>query len=268
MQAALLLLPTSAMAVDSSPEETALFDRLNTREQILDGQAKAAANATRHRALLAYRISRSNDLGFAEQPETRLDEARTFELALVALRRDLGEARTLTRELDRVRVERSALEGALVARSIDTTAGAKSHPGQTALLHPVRGTPLAVPGARRDGPGKIEVRSDSVEILARLDEPVRAIADGVVKRVEAQPQGGFAVVTAHAGGLTAIVTGLRDIGVKPGDTVVAGQTIGLTGRNLDGAPVVAVEIWRSRRAQDAGKLLRVSLGRKLLAVSR
>ena len=121
------------------------------------------------------------------------------------------------------------------------------------------GIPLALPGSRRDRPTNIELRHDSVELLARLDESVHAIAAGVVKRVEALPQGGFAIVTAHPGGYTSIVTGLRDIAVKSGDPVGAGQTVGLAGRNLDGATVISVEIWRKRRPADTAKLLRVVL---------
>jgi murein DD-endopeptidase MepM/ murein hydrolase activator NlpD len=118
---------------------------------------------------------------------------------------------------------------------------------------------VAVPGARRDGPTKIEIRHDSVEFLARLNEPVHAVAAGVVKRVEPMAQGGFAVMTAHSGGLTSILAGLRDVAVKPGDEVLAGQTLGLVGRNLDGAAVISVAIWCHRRPQDAGKLFHVRL---------
>jgi septal ring factor EnvC (AmiA/AmiB activator) len=268
LQAVLLLLPIGAMAAEPSADETALFDRLGVREQILDTQTAAAESTTRQRALLAYRLSRRRELGFAANPESRLDDARNFDLALVALRRGLDESRTLGRELDKVRVERSTLEAALVTRALgevagqdraDTAAGPEERLSTARLLRPVRGVPVAVPGARRDGTTKIEIRHDSVEILARLNEPVHAVAAGVVKRVEPLAQGGFAVMTAHSGGLTSILTGLRDVAVKPGDAVLAGQTLGLTGRNLDGAAVISVEIWRHRQPQDAGKLLRIRL---------
>lgn len=269
MGAALLLIPMAAMATEPSAEETALFDRLGVREQILENQTTVAESTTRQRALLAYRLSRRRELGFPANPETRLDDARSFDLAVVALRRGLDESRTLALELDRVRVERSALEVALVGRALGETAdadnaattepGAENRPGPARLLRPVRGTPVAVPGARRDGTTKIEIRHDSVEILARLNEPVHAIAAGVVKRIEPLAQGGFAVMTVHPGGMTSILTGLRDVAVKPGDAVLAGQTLGLTGRNLDGAAVISLEIWRNRRPQDAGKLLRIRL---------
>jgi len=267
--AAVLLVPVTAVAEDTLGEEAALFDRLSVREQVVDTQTTAAQNSTRQRALLAYRLARRRELAFAANPETRLEDARAFELALVALRRSLDESRTLARELDCVRAERSDLEGALVVRALSESASMEgsapdtipeSHLGIPArLLRPVRGMPVAVPGVRRDGPTKVEIRHDGVEILARLNEPVHAIAAGTVKRVEPLAQGGFAVITAHPGSLTSIVTGLRDIAVKPGDAVVAGQTLGLTGRNLDGAAVISVEIWRNRRPADAGKLLRLRL---------
>lgn len=268
LQAAVLLLPIAALAAEPSADETALFDRLGVREQVLENQTTAAETTTRQRALLAYRLSRRRELGFAANPETRLDDARSFDLAVVALRRGLDESRTLARELDRVRVERSALEVALVGRALGETASAEkatpepsleNRAGPARLLRPVRGTPVAVPGARRDGTTKIEIRHDGVEILARLNEPVHAIAAGVVKRVEPLAQGGFAVLTAHPDGITCILTGLRDVAVKPGDAVFAGQTLGLVGRNLDGAAVISVEIWRHRHPEDAGKLLHVRL---------
>jgi septal ring factor EnvC (AmiA/AmiB activator) len=258
---AVLLAPVTVFAADIVSDEAALFDRLGVREQILDTQTAAAEDLTRQRALLAYRSARRRELGFAANPETRLEDARGFELALVALRRSLDESRTLARELDNVRAERSALEAAFVSRALSEAtqrSASDGDPLSAHLLRPVRGTPMAVPGVRRDGPTKIEIRHDDLEILARLNEPAHAIAPGVVKRVEALAQGGFAVITAHSGGLTSIITGLRDIAVKPGDSVVAGQILGLTGRNLDGATVLSVELWRNRRPVDARRLLLAS----------
>jgi murein DD-endopeptidase MepM/ murein hydrolase activator NlpD len=263
----LLLLPLLGLcpgsaAAQTSADEAAVFDRLTVREQILDSQRATSEGMTRQRGLLAYRLARQRELGFTPNPETRLDDARAFDLALLALRRAADETRTLAGELDRVRSERTAVEAAFVARATSQKAdGAapenSSSPSLGSLIRPVRGEVAALPGARRDSSTKVELRHDGVKFLARLNEPVHAIAAGTISRVEALPQGGFAVVTAHPSGLVSIVTGLRDITVAPGDKVGAGQTIGLTGRNLDGAAVVSVELWRDRRPQDAGRLLRL-----------
>ena len=254
------LLPATALA-ETSADEAALFDRLNVREQILDSQKAAAEGSARERSLFAYRLCRRQELGFAPSPETRLDYARAFGMALVALRRSVDEAQTLRHELDRVRTERSAIEAAFVARATGEAEADRSEPMDkaTRFVRPARGVIVAVPGSRRDGSSRIELRHDGVEMLARLNEPVRSIAAGTVRKVEALPQGGFAVVTLHAGGLTSIVTGLRDVAVAPAVRVSAGQTLGLAGRNLDGAAVVSVEIWRDRRAQNAARLLHLHL---------
>jgi murein DD-endopeptidase MepM/ murein hydrolase activator NlpD len=252
------LLPSWA-AAQTSADEAAVFDRLTVREQILDAQRSASEGITRQRTLLAYRLARQRELGFTPNPETRLDDARSFDLALLALRRASDETRTIANELDRVRGERTAVEAAFVARATSRKSTDDRPPEASLgpLVRPVRGEVVAVPGARRDSSTKAELRHDGVKFLARLNEPVRAVAAGTISRVEALPQGGFAVVTAHPLGLVSIVTGLRDITVAPGDKVGAGQPIGLTGRNLDGAAVVSGELWRDRRPQDAGRLLRV-----------
>lgn len=243
-------------------EQAALFERLNAREQILDAQNQTARAATRRRVLFLYRIARYRELGFARDPETRLDNARAFDLAMVALRRSLDEASALGRELDRVRGERSSLEAALIEQALaKTDRESRDEPdARPRLTRPLRGTPVSFPGARRDGPTKVELRHDEVEILAKLNDPVRAVAAGTVRRVEALPQGGFAVVTEHREGFTSIVAGLRDIAVTSGEEVSAGQVLGLVGRNLDGAAVLSVEIWRHRRAQDASRWLRLRKG--------
>ena len=83
-------------------------------------------------------------------------------------------------------------------------------------------------------------------------------AAGTVRRVEAQPQGGFAVVTAHPGGWVSVLGGLRDVSVNPGDAVESGGALGLAGRNLDGAVVVSLELWHGRGAVDPGPLVESS----------
>ncbi len=260
----LALLPATALAAESVAEETQVFEQLGAREQILEMHRETSAAGTRKRALLAYRMARRRELGFASNLEGRLDDARGFDMAVVALRRSADETRAIGRELDRVRADRTTMESALIARVLAAARKAESGDKplgvRVMLARPVRGTPVAVPSVRRDGPTKVELRHDSLDLLTRMNDPVRAVAAGVVKRVELLPQGGFAVLTTHDGGWISIVTGMRDVLVAPGAQVQSGQTLGLAGRNLDGAAVVSVEIWRDRRAEDAAKLLRARQG--------
>ena len=249
------------VVADAAQDEDLIFEQLGVREQILDMQREAAEAGTHKRALLTYRMARHRELGFTAEPESRLDDASAFDMALLALHRSADETQALTRELDRVRADRTMMESALIARAVSAANRVQAQEGtHVQLARPLRGTPVAVPGLRRDGPTKVELRYDSVDLLARMNDPVRAIASGVVDRVELLPQGGFAVVTAHDGGLASIVSGLRDVRVAPKMRVEAGQTLGLAGRNLDGAVVVSVEIWRDRRPLDAAKLLRARVG--------
>jgi murein DD-endopeptidase MepM/ murein hydrolase activator NlpD len=254
---------SNVFAAEPADNEAALFERLGARERVLESQTATAATTARQRTLLAYRMARHRELGFMANPAGRLDEAQTFGLALVALRRSLDESQSLAHELDLVRSERTTLESALVDRSLREQTQASDAAAEIStrqrLPRLVRGTAVAVPGVRHDGPTKVELRHDSVQILARLNDPVRAVASGLVKHVENLPQGGFAVVVAHADGKTSIVSGLRDFAVKPGDQVEAGQILGLAGRNLDGAAVISVELWQRRRPIETAKLLRVRL---------
>jgi len=88
-----------------------------------------------------------------------------------------------------------------------------------------------------------------------MNDPVQAPAAGTVRRVEAQPQGGFAVVTGHEGGWVSVLGGLREVAVSPGAALAPGATLGLAGRNLDGACVVSLELWHGRSAVDPAPLV-------------
>ncbi|HEX7597445.1 MAG TPA: M23 family metallopeptidase, partial [Polyangia bacterium] len=123
------------------------------------------------------------------------------------------------------------------------------------FVRPVRGALVGEPGTRRDSPTGTELRREGVELLARLNEPVRAIAAGVIRLVEPLPEGGYAVVTQHPSGWVSILSGLRDVSVTPGEPVECGQALGSAGRNLDGAAVVSLDIWRNRRAVDPRRVV-------------
>ncbi len=251
----------SDVAASAASDEDLLCAGLGARERVLDAQQEAALATARAQALDLYRIAQHRQLTFVASPEHRLEDARAFDLALTALRRSSEEKRAIAHELDLVRDERATLASVMTRRARSGDARTESDVRtKAAFLRPLkRGTPVAVPGLRRDGPTKVELRHDDVDLLARMNAPVRAVAAGVIKRVELLPEGGFAVVTLHADRMVSIVSGLRDVVVRPAATVEAGQTLGLAGRNLDGAAVVSVEIWRDRHPQDAARLLRVRL---------
>jgi septal ring factor EnvC (AmiA/AmiB activator) len=109
---------------------------------------------------------------------------------------------------------------------------------------------VGAPGIHRDAATGTELRRDGIELLARLDEPVRAVAAGVIRRVESLPQGGYAVVTQHPSKWVSVLSGMRDVVVAPGEPVEPGQALGLAGRNLDGAAVISLDLSRNRESVD------------------
>ena len=227
--------------------------RLDSREQTLVENARAAEVKARVQAREAYRLARRRQLGFVGEPARRLDDARALDLALVSLRRSVGEARAWQAELARVREDRQQLDEALVREGRDDP---RARP-PFRFLRPVRGTVVGEPGQRADAEkgSAVELRHQGLEILARMNEPVYAPAFGVVRRVDPLPQGGFGLVLEHDAGWLTLISGLREVTVSPGATVERGAPLALAGRNLDGAPVVKLELWRGRAPADPHPLL-------------
>jgi murein DD-endopeptidase MepM/ murein hydrolase activator NlpD len=239
-----------AMGGTARAEEPAALQRLQAREETLTQLARTSEQLARQQARAAYRLARRRQLGFMAEPQARLEDARALDLALFAVRRSAEETRVYHQELARTHDERQALSAA-VARVPAPLAGETPH-----FSRPVRGAVVGQAGLRRDPVTGVEVRQDALQLLARMNDPVSAPAPGTVRRVEQQPQGGFAVVTEHAGGWSSVLSGLREVSVSVGDAVAADAPLGLAGRNLDGAVVVSLELWHGRSAVDPGPLVR------------
>jgi murein DD-endopeptidase MepM/ murein hydrolase activator NlpD len=243
----LLLAPASLAWTESFDEGARLSQRLATREEVLEGQKDRAEAKLREQALLAYRLTRRRELGFMSSPKSRLDDAEAADLAMASLSRGFAETRILASELEQVRAERGVLDR---ARSQRADAYVDTGESLRRFARPVRGAMVGVPGVRRDAPTGTEFRRDGIELLARLNEPVRAVAAGVIRRVETLPQGGYAVVTQHPSRWVSVLSGMRDVVVAPGEPVEPGQALGLAGRNLDGAAVISLALWRNRESVD------------------
>jgi murein hydrolase activator len=180
-----------------------------------------------------------------------VQDAQASDLAIAGLQRRHIESRALSFELERVQSELRKMERARSAQQ----EGIAAENVTPRFVRPVRGTVVGEPGIRHETPTSTEIRHDGIEFLARLNEPVRAVGAGVVRIVEPLPQGGYSVVTQHPQGWISIVSGLRDVEIHVGDPVAQGQSLGLAGRNLDGAAVISLELWCHRKPIDPrGKL--------------
>jgi murein DD-endopeptidase MepM/ murein hydrolase activator NlpD len=238
-----------ALAAPARAEEAAAVSRLVAREATLAQMARSSEQTARQQARAAYRLARRRQLEFVATPETRLDDARALDLALLAVKRSAEETRVLRDELGRVHEERQLLAGI----APPAAAGEDEAPR---FSRPVRGAVVGQAGLRRDPVTGVEVRQDALQLLARMNEPVNPPAPGTVKRIEAQPQGGYAVVTAHTGGWCSVISGLREVSVDVGAAVDRDSELGLAGRNLDGAVVVSLELWHGREAADPATLMK------------
>ena len=237
--------PTPTDAVDAA------LDRLAQREIALADQTRTAWGSARRRARALSRMNRVRDGAFITDPGARAATARTIDASVLALRRDVGEARILGAELDRVRAEQAAL----AAAGGDINRARRQPPREGSMTAPVSGPVVGDFGLWREPVTGVQLRRPGVQLLARGGEPVRAVQGGTVRRIERASNGSVALVVAHPGRWTSIVTGLREASVSLGDTVGGGQVLGYAGRTLDGAPVVGLELWRGRTPVDPRPLL-------------
>lgn len=244
------------LPVAASPEDAVEGDpaalveaHLGAREAALGRQREAARSRAREQALLAYRLLRRRELGFFADTQVRPQQAHATTLALTVLRRSLREEDTLRDELSRVSRERAAL-------AVRPPSLPPREPPPDRLTWPTKGTVIAGPGLKADPVTGVVVREPGVKILSRVDAPVVVPADGEVRRVESLPSGGYAVVLSHVGGMSTVLSGLRDVDVKAGEQVSLGARLGRVGRTLDGAPVVRWAVWRGGQPFDPRSLLR------------
>ena len=155
----------------------------------------------------------------------------------------------------------SQVERSLVPGGLATPPHAPSPaPGPGAL------PPLALPthgrissafGARKDPFTHTEAEHRGIDVAAAEGAPIRAPLDGVV--VRAGPRGGYgnAVEIDHGNGLVTLYGHASEVGVAPGDRVLAGQQIarvGQTGRAT--GPHLHFEVRVGGRPVDPARVLK------------
>lgn len=232
---------------------TTLVDaHLLAREDALGKQHDAALHLVRQHAWVAYRLGRRRALGFFADSKLRPEEARAEVMAVVVLGRSLHEARKLQDELKRLQQERTGLAAREAQdKAAVLTPVAEATVSKPLVLWPTKGPTISSPGLRPDPVTGVVYRDPGLQILARLDAPVVSPAAGVVRKVAALPNGGYAVVLAHDDELVSILSGLHTVDVAEGEPVQAGVALGRVGRTLDGAPVLRLAVWRAGVPVDA-----------------
>ena len=90
-------------------------------------------------------------------------------------------------------------------------------------------------GYRRDPFTGQRAFHKGLDIVAMLDTPVMAPADGIVTRATREPDYGQVVYLSHGGGITTRYAHLRGFNVRVGQEIQRGDVIGFvgnTGRSL------------------------------------
>lgn len=158
-------------------------------------------------------------------------------------------------------VDGMAEQGAATATAGDLAqlAGPVPRPLAPGVVPParVRGVyRLPVAGRLMTGLDEISdagVRSRGLTFAVAPGAVVVAPADGVVRYARRFREYGTIVIIDHGQGWNTLVTGLADVGVRPGASVMAGAPIGHAGRGED--PRVTVELRRRGRPADIAALV-------------
>ena len=213
----------------------------------------------RRQARASYRLLRRGQARFFAKPNQRGGDARARMAALRVLSRRAQETAALAEEKSLAEKERDRLASARSRNggAVSSTPWAGhpppavlmgpalsgAAPPELALAWPTKGTVVGTPGVKRDPATFARWHLGGIQILARKNAVIRAVARGVVSKTAALPQGGYAVVTTLEDGSIAVLSGLRTLEAVEGAPVDGGERLGLLGRNLDGAPILDFEYW-------------------------
>jgi murein hydrolase activator len=141
------------------------------------------------------------------------------------LQRDERQMAALVAEMERLRIEaerraaaagRSTAPGAITTRSLGT------------LNWPVDGNVIYRFGPERQ-PNGIVLRHHGLGIAAAAGTPVRAVEAGTVTMARPFEGYGPSVMVSHGSGYYTLYLYLQTIGVRDGQVVTAGQTVGTVG---------------------------------------
>jgi murein hydrolase activator len=156
----------------------------------------------------------------------------------------LGQHRALIRQ---------ARESRRVLRSL------RGLDGSSRLVRPVPGRVVGPFGEYEDRLLRLPMVRNGIELAARRNEPVRAVADGHVATVTRLPGFEDVVVVDHGGGQYTLTARLWGVTVREGDEVEAGDTLGrVAPKPIDDGlgPTVYLELRHGEKPIDPSGVLR------------
>jgi len=97
---------------------------------------------------------------------------------------------------------------------------------------------------------KIVTFNNGVDIATSVGTTVFAVAQGVVSQIGFLPTFGNIVIIRHASASLTVYANLSEVKVAKGESVSAGQALGLVGKSAQGGGVVHFEVWHGRNKYD------------------
>ncbi len=97
---------------------------------------------------------------------------------------------------------------------------------------------------------KIVTFNNGVDISATVGATVFAVAQGVVSQIGFLPTFGNIIIVRHANAYLTVYANLSEVKVAKGESVSAGQALGLVGKSAQGGGLVHFEVWHGRNKYD------------------
>ncbi|MCS6989500.1 MAG: peptidoglycan DD-metalloendopeptidase family protein [Chloroherpetonaceae bacterium] len=105
-------------------------------------------------------------------------------------------------------------------------------------------------GENRNKDLKIVTFNNGVDISTSVGAAVLAVAQGVVSQIGFLPTFGNIVIVRHSNAYLTVYANLSEVKVAKGESVSAGQTIGVAGKAEQGGGLVHFEVWQGRNKHD------------------
>ncbi len=97
---------------------------------------------------------------------------------------------------------------------------------------------------------KIVTFNNGVDISTSVGTTVCAVAQGVVSQIGFLPTFGNIVIVRHANAYLTVYANLSEVKVTKGESVSAGQPLGVAGKSAQGSGLVHFEVWHGRNKYD------------------
>jgi septal ring factor EnvC (AmiA/AmiB activator) len=212
----------------------------------------ALTEATRQEKnkLLENEIAETRHLESLKKQQQAL--VRNLEKEEKNLRREMEDTRKAIAQLDKLidEIVREELERAARSRSASAALSGSFEENRKKLAWPVNGF-VSMGFGRQPHPAlkRVEIDNQGINIQTEQGEKVRAVFNGEVRQVAFIATLGNTVIINH-GEYYTVYAGLREVYVKPGQQVVAGQELGVVQSNAEGISELRFQIRKNTAALD------------------